>query len=286
MIPAHEENPNIGKDGQGRPVYRTITLERVLKETAIGFRYTHPWLYAGMQLKLDSDMDGVDIYKGVGQTITAAEKVWSGADDEARLMFGAGFTMLPQLTLTVEGNFEGLGNREARGKTDLRQTASYTLFDKLTVGFKVQEILWGYDMEEHVDYPFTLSPWIQFKPFINYRITSEFTAGIEAGFGSGHLQIGRLEPTESNTGKSNDKERRFVNEKSNIFIKPNLEYNFANGLALKLWYKITFITYDNLGDDPMFADLRLSEVPKAADNLTLLDSLTKQQIAFEFVWSF
>jgi hypothetical protein len=63
MIPS-SDNSNIGRDDQGKPVYRTVTLERVLKETVIGFRYTHPWLYAGVQLKLDSDIDGVESLKG------------------------------------------------------------------------------------------------------------------------------------------------------------------------------------------------------------------------------
>jgi hypothetical protein len=285
MIPSRE-NSNIGRDDQGKPIYRTITPARVLKETAIGFRYTHPWLYAGAQLKLDSDIDGVDIFKGVGQTITAADRIWSGAEDETRLMFGAGFTMLPELVFTAEGNFEGLGNWKARGKGDLRQTLSYTLFDTLTVGLKAQEILWGYDLKTHIDYPIDLSPWMQFKPFVNYKVTPEFTAGMEAGFGFGHLVTGSLEPEDSNIGQPNNKDRNFVNEKYNIYVKPNLAYNFSNGLALKLWYKAVFIGYSDLGDDPMFKDLRQSASPVAADNYTWVDSLLKHQIALEFIWSF
>jgi hypothetical protein len=285
MIPSGD-NLNIGRDDQGKPIYRTVTPARVLNETAIGFRYTHPWLYAGAQLKLDSDIDGVDIFKGVGQTITSADRVWSGAEDEIQLMFGAGFTALPELMFTAEGNFEGLGNWEARGKGDLRQTLSYTLFNKLTLGLKAQEILWGYDLETHVDYPIDLSPWMQFKPFVNYKATPEFTAGLEAGFGFGHLVTGSLEPADSNNGRPNNKDRNFLNEKYDIYVKPNLAYNFSNGLALKLWYKATFIGYTDLGDDPMFKDLRQSASPVDTDSYTRVDSLLKHQIALEFIWSF
>jgi hypothetical protein len=285
MIPT-QDNSNIGRDDQGKPVYRTVTPARVLKETAFGFRYTHPWGYAGVQLKLDSDIDGVDIFKGVGQTITSADRVWSGAEDETRLMFGVGFTMLPELTVTAEGNFEGLGNWEARGKGDLRQTVSYTFFGKLILGLKAQEILWGYDLKAHVDYPIELSPWIQIKPFVNYMLSPEFTAGLEAGFGSGYMVTGSLEPESSNNGQSNNKDRNFVNEKYNIYVKPNLAYNFSKGLALKLWYKAAFIGYADLGDDPMFKDLRQSASPVDANNYTRVDSLLKHQIALEFIWSF
>ncbi|AEF82295.1 hypothetical protein [Leadbettera azotonutricia] len=280
------DNPNTGRDDQGKPIYRTVSMKRVLGETVFGFRYTHPWFYTGLQLELDSDIDGVDIFEGMGQTITPGDKVWSPAEDETRLMFGAGFTMLPELTVSIEGNFEGLGNWAARGKADLRQTASYTLFEKLTIGIKAQEIIWGYDIPKHVDYPIELSPWVQFKPFVNYRVTNEFTAGLEGGYGFGHLVNGALAPQSSNNGAANNKDRRFVNEKYDIYVKPNLAYNFSNGLALKAWYKATFIGYDNLGDDPMFSDLRLSDTPVDKDNYTRVDSLLKHQIALEFIWSF
>jgi hypothetical protein len=285
MIPSND-NPNIGRDELGKPIYRTVTPARVLNETALGFRYTHPWLYAGVQVKLDSDIDGVDIFKGIGQTITSADRVWSGAEDEMQLMFGAGFTMLPELVFSAEGNFEGMGNWQARGKGDLRQTLSYTFFDKLTLGLKAREILWGYDLKNHVDYPIELRPWMQFKPFVNYKVTSEFTAGLETGFGFGHLVTGSLEPESSNNGQPNNKNRDFLNEKYDIYIKPNLAYNFSNGLALKLWYKVTFIGYADLGDDPMFKDLRQSASPVDVDNYTRVNSLLKHQIAMEFVWSF
>jgi hypothetical protein len=281
-----QANPNNGRDDQGREILRTVTLGRTLQETAFGFRYTHPWFYTSAQLKLDSDIDGVDIFKGVGQAITPSDKVWSSAGDEMRLMFGLGVTVLPELVLTAEGNFEGLGNWEARGNADLRQTASYTLFNRLTIGVKAQELLWGYDVRTHVDYPFDLTPWMQFKPFISYKVTKGFDAGLEAGFGFGHLVTGSLEPQSSNNGDGNTKDRTFVNEKHNIYIKPNLAYNFTNGLALKLWYKATFIGYANLGDVPIFEELKLSDTPVDVDNRTRVDSLLKHQVALEFIWSF
>ena len=128
---------------------------------------------------------------------------------------------------------------------------------------------------------------MQFKPFVNYKITSQFTAGLEGGFGSGHLVIGSFSPKPDSTNASNwTKNVGFVNEKHNIYVKPNLAYNFANSLALKLWYQVTFIGYADLGDDPLLANLRNSLAPKAIDNYEMVDSLLKHQVALEFIWSF
>ncbi|MDR0876569.1 MAG: hypothetical protein LBN21_00835, partial [Treponema sp.] len=284
-IPA-KENPNRGRDDTGKTVYRTVDFQRTLQETVFGFRYIHPWFYASLQLELDSDIDGVDIFEGSGGQILSDWKVWSSAGDETRLMFGAGFTLLPALVVTAEGNIEGLGNWEARGKADLRQTASYTLFDTLTLGMKAQELIWGYDLEKHADLPFELTPWMQFKPFVNYRIIPAFTAGLEGGFGSGHLVTGLLASKTSNTNDQNNKDLFFVNEKYNYYIKPNLAYKFAGGLEVTAWYKATFIGYADLGDDPTLADRRRSTIPFTDDGMTLIDSMIQHQVALEFIWTF
>jgi hypothetical protein len=292
MVPA-EGNTIKGKDDEGNPDDRSVvTLRKLLSETALGFRYTHPWFYAGAQFKLDSDLDGMDLYEEDSGLIYTMDPVWSPAWDESRLMFGAGVTVLPELVFTAEGNIEGLGNWGARGKADLRQTASYTLFDRLTIGIKAQEILWGYDMSKHLDNgPFELDPWMQFKPFVDFKVTPEFTAGLEAGFGFGYWVEGNFEHsngsfTGNGTGNKDKSQTLISNEASNIFIKPNLSYNFSNGLALKAWYKVTFITYADLADAPAYVNLQGSYVPKDIDNVHLLDGLQKSQFALEFVWSF
>ena len=288
------ENPNHGRDDDGRIVYRRLTPRRIFQETAIGMRYTHPWFYLSAQYEMDSDLDGVDIFEGRGSAITHGMKVWSNASDEQRFMFGAGFTMIPELQFSVEGLFEGLGNREARGWTDLRQTIAYTfsqlqvpVVNRLTLGMHAQQLLWSYDLMKHIDWPLELSPWMQFKPFLSFAVTDAFTAGFEMGFGSGHLVLSTLASDKSNVGDMNEKDTVFVNEKSNNFFKPFLEYRFTNGLALKAWYKVTLIKYDDLGDDPMFNNLRNSAVPRQAENTMLMvDSLTKRQFALEFIWTF
>jgi hypothetical protein len=292
MVPS-AGNTIKGKDDEGNSEDRSVvTLRRLLNETALGFRYTHPWFYAGLQFKMDSELDGMDLYEKSSGYIYTMEPVWSPAWDETRLMFGAGVTMLPELVFTAEGNFEGLGNWEARGKADLRQTASYTLFDRLTIGIKAREIIWGYDMDKHLDNgPYDLAPWMQFKPFINYKILPGFIAGLEAGFGSGYWVEGNFEHSNgsftSNGSGDKDKSATLIsNEKSNIFIKPNLSYDFPNGLALKAWYKVTFITYADLSDAPAFVNLQGSYVPKDTDNVHFLDGLRKDQFALEFVWTF
>ncbi|MDR2477898.1 MAG: hypothetical protein LBD48_01145 [Treponema sp.] len=271
----HDENLVVIADG------RFITLQKVLEETAFGFRWTHPWFYAGTQLRLDSTIDGIEIKNGLNT------KLWSGAGDEMCLMFGAGFTMLPELKLSVEGNFEGLGNWEARGTGDLRQTVEYTFsrlpvdyLDRLFIGVKAKELLWGYDLTEFhgMDWDFDLKPWIQFKPYIGYNITSQFSAALEFGFASGYWKINNKNPSED--------PRTWNNEASHFHIKPNLTYNFKNGLELKAWYMFTEISYDNLGESSIFTNRNYYTLPKKEDNLTLIDSIKRHQLALEFVWSF
>jgi hypothetical protein len=292
-------NPSLGRDENLQRVYRTPTLERTLGETVIGFRYTHPWFYAGLQLELDSDIDGIDMFEGLGD-IQAADYVWSSAADEARFMFGAGLThpeFLPGIFFSIEGNFEGLGNTEARGKTDLRQTLSYDIW-KFTVGLKAQEILWRYDLVKNFNvayYDFELTPWTQFKPFVDFHVNDEFTAGLELGFGGGHYVTGKIVPTTggptvttpTSTAPS-DKTFGVVNEESNFYIKPNLSYTFGKGLELKAWYKFTLIKYADLGDAPQLVDRHYSDIPRTIENVEtiLVDSLQKNQLAIEFVWSF
>jgi hypothetical protein len=253
-----------------------VSFARTFGETAFGFRWTHPWFYAGAQVQLDTDVDGKEILD------SRRTSVWSGAGDEMRIMFGAGFTLLPELLLTAEGNFEGLGNWAARGTGDLRQTIRYEFSrlpvpaaDRFALGVKVKEILWGYDVKELCGWDISLKPWMQFRPFVDFKVTDEFTAGFEFGYGFGHLV--NAHPSES---------QQFVYEDANFHIKPNLSYRFKNGLELKAWYMFNRVTYGNLSDISIFADRKNSSIPKKADNLTLVESLTKHQIALEFVWSF
>jgi hypothetical protein len=273
LVPA-EPNPNQIHDENMVVIPGDITFKRVLGETAFGFRWTHPWFYAGAQVQMDTDVDGKEIMD------SSRRNVWSGAGDEMRFMFGAGFTLLPELLVTAEGNFEGLGNWAARGSGDLRQTIHYAfsripvpVADKLVIGVKAKELLWGYDVKELTGWNIALKPWIQIKPFVDFKATDEFTGGLEFGYGFGHLVLAH--PSEA---------QKFIYEDANFFIKPNLTYTFKQGLEIKLWYMFTRIAYGNLSD--AYPDRRNSSIPKKADNLTLVESLVKHQIAVEFVWSF
>jgi hypothetical protein len=275
LVPA-KPNPNKIHDENMKEIPGEVTLARTLGETAFGFRWTHPWFYAGAQVQLDTDVDGREIMD------SSRRNVWSGADDETRFMFGVGFTLLPELLVTAEGNFEGLGNWEARGTGDLRQTLRYDFFripvpviNKFDIGVKAKELLWGYDIRELTGWDIAIKPWIQIKPFVNFKVSGEFTAGLEFGYGFGHLVL--VHPSEA---------QQFVYEDANFYIKPNLTHKFKNGLELKAWYMFNRIAYGNLADSSIFADRKNSYIPKKTDNLTLVESLIKHQIALEFVWSF
>jgi hypothetical protein len=275
LIPV-KPNPNRIHDSDKVEIPGNVTFARTLGETAFGFRWTHPWFYTGAQLQLDTDVDGKEIMDATGTSI------WSGAGDEMRLMFGLGMTVLPELVLTAEGNFEGLGNWEARGTGDLRQTIQYSfsrlpvpVVNRFIVGLKAKELLWGYDIKELCGWDISPEPWIQFKPFINFKATENFTAGMEFGYGFGYLVNDH--PSSS---------QKFVYEDSNFFIKPNLTYHLKNGIEIKVWYMFNVIAYGNLGKISMFADRKNSDLPREADGLTVVDSIKKHQIALEFVWSF
>ncbi|MDR2053772.1 MAG: hypothetical protein LBP80_10190 [Treponema sp.] len=286
LVPANS-NPNKIHDEDGKEISGDITFARTFGETAFGFRWTHPWFYAGAQLQLDSDVDGEEI------TDRERKKVWSGADDETRFMFGVGFTFPPELLITAEGDFEGLGNWAARGTGDLRQTLRYDfsrmpvpVVDRFSLGVKARELLWGYDLLELTGWDIPLKPWIQIKPFVNFKAGDEFTVGLEFGYAFGHLVgygygvgIGSQEKTHPSKGQ------QFIYEDANFHVKPNLTWKLGTGLELKAWYLFNQITYGNLSDDSFFADRRNSHIPKKTEN-TLVESLTRHQIALEFVWAF
>jgi hypothetical protein len=273
-----QANPNTLHDEEMKVILGDVTLKRTLGETAFGFRWTHPWFYAGAQLQLDTDVDDKEIVNTLERT-----RIWSGAGDEMRLMFGAGFTLLPELLITAEGNFEGLGNWEARGTGDLRQTVQYSfsrisvpVINRLTAGVKAQELLWGYDALKVWGWDIPFKPWIQIKPFIDVKVIGEFTVGAEFGYGFGYVV--------PNNPSSDPK---FANESANFYVKPNLTFHFKKGLELKAWYMFNHITYGNLvADDSSYADRKRSNLPKQADNKTFIESLTKHQVALEFIWSF
>jgi hypothetical protein len=275
LVPV-QSNPNTIHDEDMVEIPNGVTLKRTLGETAFGFRWTHPWFYIGAQLQLDTDVDGKEILN------STRTNVWSGAGDEMRFMFGAGFTLLPELLVTAEGNFEGLGNWEARGTGDLRQTVQYSLsripvpvVDRFALGIKAQELLWGYDPLQLCGWDIPLKPWMQIKPFINIKVIGEFTVGAEFGYGFGYVV-----PNNPSEGPN------FINETANFYVKPNLTYRFRKGLELKAWYMFNRITYGNLADGSSYADRKRTSLPKQADDKTFVESITKHQVALEFVWSF
>jgi hypothetical protein len=272
-----QANPNSLHDEEGMVIPGDVTLKRTLGETAFGFRWTHPWFYASAQLQLDTDVDGKEL-----ESTLERGKVWSGAGDEMRVMFGVGFTLLPELLVTAEGNFKGLGNWEARGTGDVRQTVQYSfsrisvpVVNRLTAGVKAQELLWGYDALKVWGWDIPFKPWIQIKPFINVKVTGEFTAGAEFGYGFGYV-------VPNDPGDM----PKFANESANFYVKPNLTYRFRKGLEVKAWYMFNRIDYGNLADGSSYTDRKRSNLPKQADDKTLVESITKHQVALEFVWSF
>jgi hypothetical protein len=258
-----------------------VTLDRVLRETAFGFRYTCPAFYVSSQLKLDSDIDGL-IIDSVATLAQDYMEPWSGADDEMMLMFGAGLTAVPGLTLSVEGKLEGLGNPEARGRTDLRQTASYD-FGRLTVGAKAKEILYGYDLAALENNYNELGPWMQFKPFAQYELADDFVIGLEGGYGFGYSA--ELIPDGDNDGKG-PAALAVAKEKYDAFIKPSLSLKLAGGLSLRAWYMFTSVGYDDLWDGAAYDNRKLSTIPMDEDNATEIRSIDMHQLALEFSLSF
>jgi len=278
MVPY--ENANPPKQPTTRLITGTVTPERVLRETVFGFRYTNSAFYVSSQLKLDSDIDGL-IINSVDTLGKSTMEPWSGADDEMLLIFGAGLTAVQGLTLTAEGNLQGLGNTAARGRTDLRQTASYD-FGKLTVGVKAKELLYGYDLGLLASNYNKLSPWMQFKPFVSYELVDDFSVGLEGGYGFGYLI--EVTPDSGNDG-AGAISLALAREKYDFFIKPNLSLKLNGGLSLKAWYMLTAIGYEDLWDDAAYDDRRHSAIPEAKD-LSKVESILMHQLALEFTLRF
>jgi hypothetical protein len=281
--------PNTARDDSKSPLHDAdfiqkyglgnLSVQNVLNEIALGLRWTHTWFYTGMQVQLDSyiDDDEVVIY----DTSIARNKVLSNGADEQRFMFGAGVTVLPEMILTAEGDFHGLGNWAVRGIGDIRQTFQYTLsrvpvpyVNRIFIGIKAQELIWGYGadiIKAKIREGVELAPWIQVKPFLGYKITDGFSAALEFGFGGGNLV--------------NTKDGKYFNEKSHFYVKPHLTYIMGNGFEMRAWYKYSVIEYDSMSSNGT-PDASNWGRPYKEDQITLVDDITKHQVAIELLWKF
>jgi hypothetical protein len=229
-----------GGDGSP-PLVKYASPKQTILETIIGARYYSRAFWASALLRLDSDFDG--LAPGNDPTGDTFEN-----DKEMRALFGVGLTFVPNLTVLIEADIWGLGAISNQGRVDLRQTVSYNLTDKLSLGLRAQELLWTFSD--------ALKPWLEFKPLVTYKVNNIVTTVMEGGFGLGNYGETDLNPVElGSVPRGNEK-------LYNVYIKPTALLALDGGLAVKTWYKYT--------------------VSEKKDE----DLATAHQVALEFVWSF
>jgi hypothetical protein len=170
-------------------------IEGFFKATAFGAAYQNKAFYLRLQYAVDTNV--------------------FNDDPNGQFDFGVGLTAIKGLELHAEGRIEKIDdfsdNTINGGKVDLRQVAAYTLSDDLplTIGIKAKEVLYGSaDYEE--------DPWLQFKPYVSYKLPIGLLATLEGGYGFGY---------DADVVKEYD-----------FYIKPKIEYNFGHGFATKVWY--------------------------------------------------
>jgi hypothetical protein len=156
-------------------------------------------------------------------------------DPDGQLDFGIGFTGLPALEAHAEGRITKLDDFDT-GNADFRQTVGYTISEALplTIKLNVKEVLYGED---------TKDTWLGFNPSVSYAVSNALSVGLAGGYGFGY----------------NTKDYEY-----DIYVKPNLSFNFGNGLTTKLWYKFDVSKEDASNTDPVNAST----------------------IQLDFVWSF
>jgi hypothetical protein len=249
-----------------------ITVRNVLAETLVGLRWVLPWFYVTGAIKFDGPIDGSEI---LNYDRTA---VWSGAEDEMYATFGSGFTMFPELRVSAEGIFYGLGNWRARGWGEMHQTVHYDFIKfsnpyvaKFYAGLKLREAIWGFDLYEFNRWDFIPDPWIQIMPFAGYKVNNILTTYVEVSYCFGHAFTG---------------DRYLSYENSDVIIKPGLTLNFRNGLEISAWYKYQTIQYGDLARAPAFANRAGSTLPRKPDSTIPVESVTSHQFAIEVQWFF
>jgi hypothetical protein len=210
-VPDQKRTVTLAAGGHSENDSQKVDFDQFFASTAFGGRYTNDLFYVSLQYLLDQNVFDNDKSDGSGRK---ENKYKNGIFD-----FGVGLTAIPQLELRAEGRFENLENDKYKdaaenwtnyAKTDLRQRVIYTISDDMPLFFGVnaKETFTGLDDDK---------PYMIFKPKVGYKVPvgNGLVASLEGGFG---FQTDIL--------------------KSEIFVKPKIEYDFGKGFGVKFWYLI------------------------------------------------
>jgi hypothetical protein len=273
-------NPVLDSSLNPVPDGGAVTVKNVLRETYVGFSWALPVARFSFMYHLDGFVDDATIPNAAG------DAVWSSANEDDALYFGAQLYAVPNLTLSIDGLWKGLGNWKARGRPEFRQVVEYSLaglnvnqINKFLIGIYSVEKLWGFDMKEYAGWDLSLKPWIKIQPYIGYNLTETIQLRVAGGVSFGHLFASDLPTMGSPT-------QHILYEDLNVFVIPAVFINFGNGLSIKAWYAFNKIRYGDLGSDPAFADRAGSEIPRQKDGVTPVESVTKHQVALTFSMEF
>jgi hypothetical protein len=200
------ENLNAGvffNFGEGS--FGPITLSQWFNETAFGASYSKNKYDWAAGLKLASDR-------------------YPGNEDRAKAYFGVRYWGIPDLTITMDVQFENLGDFSGKGVLRLNEKTWYRI-KTLTAGITFsQAVFYSIDNESGDE---KHSYYFKYTPFFEYGINNYFRGGMEMPF---------------------DFQEKEGLKFRTLTVNPYLYYSIG-GVWLKLNYVATYIGRDFTGGD-------------------------------------
>jgi hypothetical protein len=137
-----------------------ITASQWIRETGFGARYSRNKFDFAAGLKLASDRA-------------------PGNEDRSRAYFGCRYWGISNLTISMDGQFENLGDFSRKGFLTLNEKASYRV-KTLATGITFTHVVLGQKDNEDGKEKHPL--YLKLNPFIEYGINSFFRGGMEVPF--------------------------------------------------------------------------------------------------------
>jgi hypothetical protein len=214
----HIEGLNIGvafdagafADAAG--VYRVpFTVPQFLQETVIGVKYASDPFTVVAAVKLDSNADAPKLSTGAYDT-----NPLSRTDEEMKALFSVNITAVPALTAIIDGELGALNSDNVQ--IDIHEKFGFQISDALEAHIVLVEA-GGLDKDASGPIGFEAKPGVSFA-----IIPDKFTAKLDLGI----LTNFEFDPL-------------------HFFVKPGVEWTYANNAALSVYWKGTF--GDDVGTD-------------------------------------
>jgi len=154
------ENLNVGVFFNYGGNFGPITAAQWFKETAFGASYSRNKFDFASGLKLASDRT-------------------PGNEDRTKAYFGCRYWSIPNVIVSMDGQFENLGDFSKKGFLTLNERVSYQI-KTLVTGVTFTQVVFGQKDSENGREKHPL--YLKFNPFVEYGINNFFRGGMETPF--------------------------------------------------------------------------------------------------------